>query len=402
MHPSFPFHTRFRNLARCGFLAASQIVWAAGSPTLGQPQPSVPPDAGTPKVTEPAVADGVKAEFMAVARRLKQSTNPFLGELQVPQLRKQLQEPGLTLERKAVLQMRLSGHLLRLGKVEEGIEAIETSCRLVRRIPNRKQDLPPELHWSRGLAYLRKAEVANCIQRHNADCCIFPLKGGGVHSFDGPAREARKSYLALLKQNPEHLSARWLVNLVSMALNDYPDGVSKPFLIPLSAFDSDYPIKRFVDIAPKLGVHTFNLCGGTIVDDFDNDGLLDIITSTFDPDGPLTFYRNPGTGRFQDASASSGCDQQLGGLNCMGTDYDNDGLTDVLILRGAWLFDDGRIRNSLLHNEGDGTFTDVTRRAGLADPAMPTQAAVWADFDNDGDLDLFVGNESRIAWGRGG
>ncbi len=95
------------------------------------------------------------------------------------------------------------------------------------------------------------------------------------------------------------------------------------------------------------------------------------------------------------SSTPSRIDDQLGGLNCVGGDYNNDGFVDVLILRGAWLFDDGRIRNSLLRNNGDNTFTDVTRQAGLAEPAAPTQTAVWGDFDNDGDLDLFVGNESR-------
>jgi len=56
------------------------------------------------------------------------------------------------------------------------------------------------------------------------------------------------------------------------------------------------------------------------------------------------------------------------------------------------------MRNSLLRNNGDGTFTDVTREAGGAEPPSPTQAVVWGDFDNDGDLDFFIGNESRIEW----
>ena len=63
---------------------------------------------------------------------------------------------------------------------------------------------------------------------------------------------------------------------------------------------------------------------------------------------------------------------------------------DILVLRGAWLDDDGQIRNSLLRNNGDGTFVDVTHAAGFAEPARPTQAAVWGDFDNDGDLDVYV------------
>ena len=83
-----------------------------------------------------------------------------------------------------------------------------------------------------------------------------------------------------------------------------------------------------------------------------------------------------------------------GGLNLIHADYDNDGDNDVLVLRGAWRFEAGKIPNSLLQNNGKGQFTDVTYAAGLGS-AHPTQTAVWADFDNDGWLDLFVGNESH-------
>jgi hypothetical protein len=138
------------------------------------------------------------------------------------------------------------------------------------------------------------------------------------------------------------------------------------------------------------------------VDDFDNDGFLDVVTSTIDPSGPLTFYRNKGAGPFEDRSQYSTLDQQLGGLNCLSADYDNDGDLDLLVLRGAWLDDEGRIRNSLLRNNGDGTFLDVTRSAGVAEPAAPTQAAAWGDFDNDGDLDLYVCNESGTETSEGG
>jgi hypothetical protein len=72
-------------------------------------------------------------------------------------------------------------------------------------------------------------------------------------------------------------------------------------------------------------------------------------------------------------------------------DYNNDGCMDILVLRGAWEFPQ---RKSLLRNNCNGTFTDVTVAAGLAEPATRTQTAVWLDLDNDGYLDLFVGNEN--------
>ena len=77
----------------------------------------------------------------------------------------------------------------------------------------------------------------------------------------------------------------------------------------------------------------------------------------------------------------------------MQADYDGD--VDFLVVRGAWLEQHGRHPNSLVRNNGDGTFTDVTFDAGLGAVHYPTQTASFADYDNDGDLDLYIGNETR-------
>jgi hypothetical protein len=83
----------------------------------------------------------------------------------------------------------------------------------------------------------------------------------------------------------------------------------------------------------------------------------------------------------------------VGGLNLIQADFNNDGFPDVLVLRGAWLRDEGRFPKSLLRNNGDGTFEDVTESAGLLS-FKPSQTAVWFDYDNDGWIDLFVGSET--------
>src|SRR4029077_15422835 len=98
-----------------------------------------------------------------------------------------------------------------------------------------------------------------------------------------------------------------------------------------------------------------------------------------------------GDGTFTDRTKEAGLEGQLGGYNMFQADYNNDGCLDVLVLRGAWEFPQ---RKSLLRNNCDGTLTDVTAQSGLAEPATSTQAAAWADIDNDGFVDLIVGNEN--------
>jgi hypothetical protein len=131
-----------------------------------------------------------------------------------------------------------------------------------------------------------------------------------------------------------------------------------------------------------------------IVDDFDNDGLLDIVTSSIDSCAPLKLFHHNPDGTFTDRGAQAGLADQLGGLNILQTDYNNDGRLDILVLRGGW---ETAQRKSLLRNNGDGTFTDVTAASGLMTVLTGTQAAVWTDYDNDGWLDLFVGNENGPA-----
>ena len=285
-----------------------------------------------------------KDEFLEVAQRLEESQgrSHFLSNWQVDELQQQLAAGGLRNRQLLELHQELSEHLLRLGDAAGAVEHIEVARNLAP-VADASQNELESLHLSRAITFLRQAEIANCIRSHNAQCCIFPLEGGGIHTRRDPTRQAKEIYLQYLEMRPENLGARWLLNIVSMALNEYPHGVPDRFLIPPEAFASDYEVGRFADIAAKLGVDTFNLCGGVIVDDFDGDHLLDIVTSTFDPRGPLTYYRNR-TGSFQDASASSHAEDQLGGLNCVAADYDNDGDMDVLILRGAWLNEDGCIR----------------------------------------------------------
>jgi hypothetical protein len=146
-------------------------------------------------------------------------------------------------------------------------------------------------------------------------------------------------------------------------------------------------------VSDGLGLDANDLAGGVIVDDFDNDGFYDIVISAWDLNGQLRYFHNNGNGTFTERTSEAGLVGEVGSLNIQQTDYNNDGLLDIWMLRGGWLGKAGRMPSSLLRNNGDGTFTDVTEEAGLMS-FHPTQTSRWFDYDGDGWLDLFIGHES--------
>ena len=346
-----------------------------------------------------AVSDGVsqdatRREFEAIAARLEQSRHPYLGRQQVKQLQRQLSTPGLSLTQRTRTLAQLSYHFLRLGQTEQAAKTISEAMAYEQDPKN----APTWLLRAQAMVLLRQAEVANCIKQHTSACCVFPLSGEGIHSNKAPAQQAFEILKQVLETEPNDRLIQWLLNIAAMAIGEHPAAVPESFRIPKNALTSTSTIGRFIDVAPERGLDAFNLCGGVAVADFNGNGHFDIITSTFDPRGPLVYYHQDPTGTW--STKAGNFESQLGGLNLVSADYDNDGDTDLYIMRGAWLGESGRIRNSLLRNDGptvpDGptNFTDVTDHTGLAEPAFPTQTAVWGDFNNDGHLDLYVGNES--------
>ena len=183
-----------------------------------------------------------------------------------------------------------------------------------------------------------------------------------------------------------------------MTLGRYPQDVPQAYRIPAEVFEAEYEIPRFEDIAQSLGLDDFSCSGGAIADDFDGDGLLDIVTTGMDFRDQMRIYRNRGDGTFEDRTEAAALEGELGGLNLIHGDYDNDGDLDLFVLRGGWV---GKLMgpglgshpNSLLRNDGAGNFENVTIESGLWS-SHPTATAVWADLDGDGWLDLFIGNES--------
>ena len=251
----------------------------------------------------------------------------------------------------------------------------------------------PTLQRLVGVSYLRLGEQENCILQHTIDSCLLPIRETGVHQAQRGSRAALREFLEVLSGNPRDLTARWLLNIAYMTLGEYPREVPSNYLIPPELFESDYDIGHFDDVAPALGLDVVGLSGGVVMEDFDGDGHLDIMASSSGLRDQLRYFRNGGDGTFADLTEQAGLAGLVGGKNALQADYDNNGYADVLILRGAWLGADGHYPNSLLSNLGDGRFVDVTEAAGLL-AAHPTQTAAWGDYDNDGWVDLFVGNES--------
>jgi tetratricopeptide (TPR) repeat protein len=257
-----------------------------------------------------------------------------------------------------------------------------------------QSDLPnavPFLEEALGASYLHLAGMENGAYRNAGDIDLFPpADKSKPYAKQENSRLAIKYFQASLDQYPDDLQVRWLLNLAYVTVGEYPAGVPAKFLIPASLFGAKENIGRFVDVAPAAGLNVFGDAGGVLVDDFENNGLLDVITSSEALCDPLHYFHNNGDGTFTDRTAQAGLADQLGGLNMIEGDYNNDGCMDFLVLRGGWEFG---MRMSLMRNNCNGTFTDVTHEAGLDKSVYPSQNAVFADIDNDGYLDLFVGAE---------
>lgn len=241
-----------------------------------------------------------------------------------------------------------------------------------------------------GISYLHFSEMENGTYRSAGTQGIFPPTPGEHYAREDESKQAIKYLSEYLQKQPDDYEARWLLNVAYSTLGMYPDKVPAAQLIPASDFQSAENVGRYKDVAAAAGVDALLNAGGVVVDDFDNDGLLDIVASSMSACEPLHFYHNNGNGTFTDRAAQAGLSEQLGGLNVVETDYNNDGCMDLLVLRGGWEFP---MRKSLLRNNCNGTFTDVTEQSGLGKTVTSTNSAVWADIDNDGYLDLFIANE---------
>jgi tetratricopeptide (TPR) repeat protein len=277
------------------------------------------------------------------------------------------------------------------GEMNNAIAQYEQAYRLAQSV---MPGAIPDLLQSLGVVHLHKAEMDNGFYHTAGDRCLLSVRGGRKVEKTEDFDEAVEYFVKLLDAKPDDVEAKWLLNVAHLATGGYPEQVPGRYRIPPEAFGSTQDVGRFVDVAAAAGVDSFSSAGGVVVDDFDNDGRLDILTSNFDSCGRMQLFHRGEQGTFVDRAVESGLSDQLGGLNLVQTDYNNDNCRDVLVLRGGWELAQ---RKTLLRNNCNGTFTDVTVASGLATPVTSTQTAAWTDIDNDGWIDLFIGNENAPA-----
>jgi tetratricopeptide (TPR) repeat protein len=279
------------------------------------------------------------------------------------------------------------------GKMDRAVEEWEAAYKLATiSVPAGIAQLTEVL----GVAYLHKSEMENDAYEKPGERCLFPPEKSICYQQTKDSQKAIEyltEYLRMTPERPDAVQVKWLLNVAYSTLGKYPAGVPAKYLVPEAAFATApaESVPRWTDVAPQIGMGFTSMAGGVIADDFENNGLLDVVVSSYDFCQPLRYFHNNGDGTFSDRTLEAGLMDQLGGLNMIQADYNNDGCMDILVLRGAWEFP---ARKSLLRNNCNGTFTDVTQAAGLAEPATRTQAAVWVDVNNDGLLDLFVGSEN--------
>jgi hypothetical protein len=336
-------------------------------------------------------------DLAATCRGLTTGTNSYFSTRRQGELEALLARGGGNDVEMASVRGALAREKMKLGDPATAIGLFDTALESALGIDGVEEGFVSSLRWNRALAWLQLAEDQNCIEGHHAMSCLLPVAREAVHTRPAAARKAGDLLADYARDHPRNVQAVWLLNIARQVSGDWPRGVPSNMRLPNDAFRNRVSLPRWHDRAPELGLAAVDLAGGAVMDDFDGDGLLDLVSTTWDPCDSMKAWRNDGRGGFTDTTAEWGLERQLGGLNLVQADYDGDGRIDLLVLRGAWLLEEGEIRNSLLRNEigGEGGgFVDVTVRAGLADPPRPTGTAGWADYDADGDLDLYIGNEA--------
>ncbi|GAB6166119.1 hypothetical protein JCM19992_21190 [Thermostilla marina] len=219
---------------------------------------------------------------------------------------------------------------------------------------------------------------------------------------------------------------RYIVETVSagVAVFDYDnDGLLDIYFLngaPLPGYEGDDTLRnrlyrnlggfRFEDVTAQAGVGDTQFGLGVAVADYDNDGDLDLFLNNY---GHNVLYRNNGDGTFTDITSEAGvAGEETVGAGANFVDVDNDGLLDLYAanyvdftfenhkvhrIKGFELYSGPRdyrpVPDYLYRNNGDGTFSDISKESGIAQLAGTGMGSICSDIDNDGDQDIFVVND---------
>jgi len=209
--------------------------------------------------------------------------------------------------------------------------------------------------------------------------------GASYYRMGDFSQAAHDFYEAL--QVRVNLVDEWLLRVATERMTGTPPALPAAVQFPVDepAIDpANPPLLQFEDIAPKVGIHSLHGNGTVAWGDIDGDGKLDVIVS-----GSGTFirvYRNEG-GKFADVTEKVGLGGVPSGYSLNLVDYDNDGWLDLFISLNGW---NGPMPDRLFHNE-HGHFVDVSKKSGL-DDAGSGFVSLWGDLDNDGWLDVVIAN----------
>ena len=166
----------------------------------------------------------------------------------------------------------------------------------------------------------------------------------------------------------------------------------------------------FTDVAIAAGVADTGYGMGCAVGDYDNNGFPDLYVTNF---GANVFFHNNGDGTFTDVTTQTGTGDTRWGTSCAFVDYDNNGFLDLYVTnyvkyaiesdqvcmdKGVRVYCDPRLYEGeldiLYRNNDDGTFTDITESAGFSGATGRGLAIAWGDYDDDGDMDVYIVNDA--------
>ena len=259
------------------------------------------------------------------------------------------------------------------------------------------QPMYPDALVYRGLTRMRLGAFAAAERDFQSLLAIapetLPVRRDLASAYlrQGKFDAAIEQYKSVIEQTPDDLVARWNLRVAyAQKAPDqqdvYPADLPALYRIALNTERTAASPVTFTDVAPQLGVAALSRGRGSAWGDYDGDGDRDLFTVGIRD--PHHLYRNNGDGTFTNVTRQAGLLDPRGGWASLFFDYDGDGDPDLFVTRDGWR---GEAPNSLYRNNGDGTFTDVGVEAGVAGHS-DSFTAILGDIDNDGHTDIYVAN----------